>query len=300
MRTRQKNPGFNGALTPRPGNSNKQDVFYMNHAFDVDIAVKYGVPEAILIENFRFWIAKNKANGRHFHEGRYWTYNSSKAMTELFPYWSQDQIKRTLKRLEDAGVLLSDNFNSNPYDRTKWYSLSDAIDCAKSPNGKDASAQSTNQTDINTDTSLSSDKSDDDAGEPAKPSEAADQADQPATKQTLPACPHLELLDIFAEKLPELPQPKPELWEGARAKALAARWKWCLTAKKRSGARYATTKAEALDFFRRYFGYVGKSDFLTGRDGRWAGCDLAWLVKADNFAKVLQGNYENRQQEATE
>lgn len=148
--------------------------------------------------------------------------------------------------------------------------------------------------------SLSPGFPDDDAGEPAKPSEAADQADQPATKQSLPACPHLELLDIFAEQLPELPQPKPELWEGQRAKNLSARWKWCLTAKKRSGARYATTKAEALDFFRRYFGYVGKSDFLTGRDGRWAGCDLAWLVKADNFAKVLQGNYENRQQEATE
>lgn len=136
----------------------------------------------------------------------------------------------------------------------------------------------------------------DDAGEPENQSEAADQADQPTTKQTLPACPHLELLDIFAEKLPELPQPKPELWEGARAKALAARWKWCLTAKKRSGERYATTKAEALDFFERYFGYVAKSDFLTGRDGRWSGCDLAWLVKADNFAKVLQGNYENRQE----
>ena len=144
--------------------------------------------------------------------------------------------------------------------------------------------------------SLSPGFPDDDAGEPENQSEAADQADQPATKQTLPACPHLELLDIFAEKLPELPQPKPELWEGARAKALAARWKWCLTAKKRNGERYATSKAEALDFFKRYFGYVGKSDFLTGRDGRWSGCDLAWLVKADNFAKVLQGNYENRQE----
>ena len=54
-----------------------------------------------------------------------------------------------------------------------------------------------------------------------------------------------------------------------------------------------------MNFFERYFGYVAKSDFLTGRDGRWSGCDLAWLVKADNFAKVLQGNYENRQQEAT-
>ena len=148
--------------------------------------------------------------------------------------------------------------------------------------------------------SLSPGFPDDDAGEPEnKTDEAADQANQPASKPSLPACPHLELLDIFAEQLPELPQPKPELWEGQRAKNLSARWKWCLTAKKRSGARYATTKAEALDFFRRYFGYVGKSDFLTGRDGRWAGCDLAWLVKADNFAKVLQGNYENRQQEAT-
>ena len=144
--------------------------------------------------------------------------------------------------------------------------------------------------------SLSPGFPDDDAGEPENQSEAADQADQPATKQTLPACPHLELLDIFAEKLPELPQPKPELWEGQRAKNLSARWKWCLTAKKRNGERYATSKAEALDFFKRYFGYVGKSDFLTGRDGRWSGCDLAWLVKADNFAKVLQGNYENRQE----
>ena len=42
----------------------------------------------------------------------------------------------------------------------------------------------------------------DDAGEPENQSEAADQADQPTTKQTLPACPHLELLNIFAEKLP--------------------------------------------------------------------------------------------------
>lgn len=132
---------------------------------------------------------------------------------------------------------------------------------------------------------------------PAKPEEKPEAVK--AAKPSLPACPHLELLDIFAEQLPELPQPKPELWEGQRAKALASRWKWCLTAKKRNGERYATSKAEALDFFKRYFGYVGKSDFLTGRDGRWSGCDLAWLVKADNFAKVLQGNYENRQQEAT-
>lgn len=110
----------------------------------------------------------------------------------------------------------------------------------------------------------------------------------------IPACPHLEIINLFGEHLQTLPQPKPELWDGARAKNLSARWKWVLTAKKRSGARYATDKAEAMDFMSRFFAYVAKSDFLTGRDGRWSGCDLAWLMKAENFAKVLQGNYENR------
>ncbi len=111
----------------------------------------------------------------------------------------------------------------------------------------------------------------------------------------LPACPHIEILSLFAKHLPELPQPKPELWEGQRAKNLAARWKWCLTTKSsKTKQPYATDKASALDWFDRFFAYVAKSDFLTGRNGQWTGCDLAWLTKAENFAKVLQGNYENK------
>lgn len=123
----------------------------MNHSFDIDVAKRYGVPEAIMIENFRFWIAKNEANNRHFHKGRYWTYNSTKAMTELFPYWNQKQIERIIKRLEDLGVLLSDNFNPSPYDRTKWFSLSEEIHFPKSGNGNPETGKTTKQTDINTD-----------------------------------------------------------------------------------------------------------------------------------------------------
>lgn len=118
----------------------------------------------------------------------------------------------------------------------------------------------------------------------------------PAGKPTVPDCPHLTLIDLFAKHLPELPQPKPELWSGKNAEAMRARWRWVLTAKRRNGNRYATTAAEALDWFDRFFGYVAGSDFLSGRNGKWSGCDLGWLMKADNFAKVVQGNYENKAQ----
>lgn len=111
----------------------------------------------------------------------------------------------------------------------------------------------------------------------------------------LPNCPHQEILQLFAKHLPELPQPKPELWDGQHAKNLSARWKWCLTTKSsKTKQPYATDKPSALAWFDRFFAYVAKSDFLTGRNDQWSGCDLAWLTKAENFAKVLQGNYENK------
>jgi len=116
----------------------------------------------------------------------------------------------------------------------------------------------------------------------------------PEHPATIPNCPHSELIDLFAKRLPELPQPKPELWTSARAKAMCQRWKWVLTAKKKSGDRYATTKDDALAWFDRFFAYAAQSDFLSGRDGRWTSCDLGWLMKAENFAKVVQGNYENK------
>ena len=112
---------------------------------------------------------------------------------------------------------------------------------------------------------------------------------------SLPPCPHLRLLELFGHHLPDLPQPKPELWQGKNADAMRARWKWVLTAKTKAGKRYAVTEAEAVDWFSRFFAYVSRSDFLTGRSGKWTNCDLGWLMKADNFAKVVQGNYENRE-----
>lgn len=112
-------------------------------------------------------------------------------------------------------------------------------------------------------------------------------------KSGLPDCPHLELIALFGELLPELPQPMPGLWDGKNAENMRARWRWVLTAKRRNGNRHATTKAEATDWFRRFFTYVSESDFLMGRKTDFT-CSLQWLMKAGNFEKVVQGNYEKK------
>lgn len=97
----------------------------MQHHFDVDLAEKYGILEAVLLDNFCFWTAKNAANEVHIHEGRVWTYNSVKAFCEMMPYASSKQIRRALSHLEADGLIVTGNFNNSPYDRTKWYALTD-------------------------------------------------------------------------------------------------------------------------------------------------------------------------------
>ena len=100
----------------------------MNHSFCVEVATEYGFAEAVLLENIFFWVEKNKKNKRHFYDGRYWTYNTLDAMAGLFPYLTKSTIHRALKRMAEEGLILKGNYNKSGYDRTVWYSLSDAAE----------------------------------------------------------------------------------------------------------------------------------------------------------------------------
>ena len=99
----------------------------MTFHFDADLAAEYGVNEAVFVHHIFYWISHNEANRKHFYKERYWTYNSKKAFTELFPFWTYDQLKRIIKNLVEKSVLMTDNFNENTWDKTIWYSLSDEV-----------------------------------------------------------------------------------------------------------------------------------------------------------------------------
>ena len=107
------------------------------HSFDPAIAEKAGVNAAVIYQNIAFWVEKNRANNKHLHEGRYWTYNSMRAFEELFPYLTQKQIRTAIDKLIDCGLIVAGNFNKAGYDRTKWYSLQGQVQLPSRANASD-------------------------------------------------------------------------------------------------------------------------------------------------------------------
>lgn len=91
--------------------------------YNIQDAKRFGILEAIVLYTIRFWIEKNEANKKHFYDGKYWTYNSASAFSELFEEISAHQMRRILNSLKDQGAIIFGNYNKLKYDRSQWYAL---------------------------------------------------------------------------------------------------------------------------------------------------------------------------------
>lgn len=88
----------------------------------------------------------------------------------------------------------------------------------------------------------------------------------------------------FRESLSVLPQPRD----------ITEKRKKLIRSIVKRGGKYAED-----DFFPRFFAYVSKSDFLMGRSkDPWHGCCFDWLLKPENFQKIIEGNYHGEDRNA--
>lgn len=114
-------------------------------------------------------------------------------------------------------------------------------------------------------------------------SQADDQSSQ-RPKLTKPQCPHQEIIALYHELLPANPSIRD--WTPARAEHLRVRWN-------------EDPKRQTLDWWRRFFAYIGESAFLTGRatakDRKPFAPGLDWIVKAENFTKIREGRYHEQE-----
>lgn len=115
----------------------------MHYVFSIKDAEEYGLDEAVMLYNFKYWIVHNKANNKNYFDGRTWTYNSVNAFNKLFPFWSERQISRVLKSLINKGILITGNYNKVAYDRTLWYAFKDE---SILPNGDMETTERSNRT----------------------------------------------------------------------------------------------------------------------------------------------------------
>lgn len=101
----------------------------MIHIFDTEVAERYGVNAAVILQNIGYWIKQNEANETNYFDGKYWTFNSRRAYRELFPYMSERQINIAFEKLINDGILVTGNYNKLAYDRTLWYALTQKGKC---------------------------------------------------------------------------------------------------------------------------------------------------------------------------
>lgn len=137
---------------------------------------------------------------------------------------------------------------------------------------------------------------------PSESSQAPDGASSetgggsPRRARSVPDCPHQDILALWAEVLPELPQHNPNRWTGDRAASLRARWRE--TAVEKGWA----TQAEGLTYFRALFGWMRSSDFLMGRIAPKEGrqrffAELEWVVTPKYWNRVVEGKYRDDERE---
>jgi hypothetical protein len=234
----------------------------MTHQFDAGIAEIYGVEIAIMVQNFAFWIAKNKANNRNFYEGKTWTYNTIKAFNELFPYWSESQIRRILKKMEAEGILLTGNFNEVKYDRTIWYTFTNAF------YEKHKCILQNRQMEV------------------TKPSNGSDETVTPIPDKLPVILPdslsslknkpnYQSFLDLYNESCPSLPR--------------ATR-----VTDKRRGSINAVIKEFGEDAVKEALLKVESCPHLVGKNDRGWKADFDWLINKNNLLKVIEGRYDQR------
>lgn len=242
----------------------------MEHSFNVQFAQKYGIEEAIIVQNFYFWLRKNIANEKHLHNGRYWTYNSNNAFTQLFPYINKTKIFRVLKHLEECDIILKDNFNTSVWDKTLWYSFSDHGLCELHAFGYDVTDfGKMNHRDNQSETTIPYNKHTDNNEEK--------EIDKSISKKNeFKLCDYIEVHNKWEETNPNLPSIR------------------CFNEKRKKALRTLLKNNNAtIDDLYKVFEIIAVCDFCQGNNDRKWTATLDWVLNDTKscFNRLLEGAY---------
>ena len=103
------------------GNKDKYSV--ESHSFNVAIAIKFGMPVAILLNHMYHYHKITKRQKDRVKHGLVWNYGSVRSFCEDYGYMSRGTIDSALNKMRLEKLIVFANLNKKKYDRTRWYAL---------------------------------------------------------------------------------------------------------------------------------------------------------------------------------
>jgi hypothetical protein len=96
----------------------------VQRSFPRELAREYGINVAIVSG----LIGVKCSQRRTCRDGRYWYYNSVRTIQKkVLPYLTENQIRLALEKAVKSGLVVKENYNRLPGDRTGWYSAEPAL-----------------------------------------------------------------------------------------------------------------------------------------------------------------------------
>lgn len=261
------------------------------HSYRIDDAKKYGVNEAVILNNIRFWINKNKldylVNKResiHVHNGRVWTFNSYRAFSIVLPEFTEKQIRTAIDHLSREGILIKGNYNKLKSDATWWYTINEdwtKVDdwcptgqsiCPESQipsalEGKRSDPEGKPLPDINSDinTNINTEK----GCETSQPTE-------PPTKGY-----KKQIQEYWNLKIKGTPLSKCRVLSPTRLDNIA-------------NLNKQLSFNGSIDAWKEFIDKIFESSFLQGDNERQWVADFDWVLETKNAIKIIEGKYNKK------
>ena len=133
----------------------------------------------------------------------------------------------------------------------------------------------------------------DNADKPLNPANLAESANNAAAhsgspkRKAIAPFPVQQVLQTYNEVLGDK-LPKAQLLNDKRKRVIAGRWKEMLNSQDPSGKVRFTDTASGLTWFAKFFAKVALNPHWLGENDRGWRADLDWILKPDNFVKILE------------
>lgn len=89
------------------------------------VAQLCGEKAAIIFHQISYLIYNNQNDGIGFYDGKFWMTKTLDAWGKYYPNMTAKQVFLALKSLENEGLIDSSKFNTDSFNQTKWYSITE-------------------------------------------------------------------------------------------------------------------------------------------------------------------------------